>query len=140
MHTTVQRAPNGSALATTSAGPYQLRLTYRNRVYGIRYDSYMATFAPSQFEYRKRLLETAERMRLSGRKRMPFTLVAPVEFIEVQESTVMVRFLMSGTLNQTFTAFLDPQKQDFRGSKGLRIDCVMEELGAACPQAGLTAG
>lgn len=130
MKTAATRPNEKYILATSSTDPrYRFHLLYRGREYGIIYESYIMTNVPVAFDYSKRFLAIAKQMELAGLKRRRFTLVATVEDIDAQNATgVKVRFLMPGHINQTHTFFLDPQRQDFKGKKGLRINCIMEEI------------
>ena len=97
-------------------------------VYGIRFISALRAFEPPHFDYMKKFQEEVDKLDSSGNASAMFSVLGGLEDAWIEKDVVKARFLMPGSLNQTMTFNLDPQKQDFNGTMAIKLNCLIKRI------------
>ncbi len=128
MKLTIKSQSKTSMWTDSSQKEYGLYFTRGKGMYGIKFRSLSRALDPVNFDYRERFLEHAEKLDSSGEMVSKFSILGKLEDITTEDGKIKVRFLLPGALNQTFTVYLDPEKQDIKGKIGLEIQCLMKRI------------
>jgi hypothetical protein len=107
---------------------YRITCAKTGHKYTLEFQSLLRQLKPTNFDWHEKVMKELSKLEKSGKKATKLNLIFEARVINATEKGVKVVFVSKSVLDLTYTLLLDPQKQDFSGQIGLKIECVLKRV------------